>query len=103
MTTTFTQKLQRLEAIVAQLEKPEVELEEGLTLLEEGVKLHQECQQLLTQTQAKITKLLDAQNSPPAPAKSERTKEVVEIAETTLFEASGTEDPVDKDDDGLPF
>jgi exodeoxyribonuclease VII small subunit len=101
MATTFTQKLQRLEAIVAQLERPEVELEDGLTLLEEGVLLHQECQQLLTQTQAKITKLLDAQ--PAVAAKAERPpKEIVEVAETTLFEASGTDDPIDKED-GLPF
>ena len=35
--TTFSQKLKRLEEVVAKLESPDVELEEGLKLLEEGV------------------------------------------------------------------
>lgn len=114
---TFTQKLQRLEEIVSQLERPDVELEDGLRLLEEGVLLHQECQRLLTQTQAKITKLLDAQNNaaevPTHDEKPEQAQHVqtarnaVEVSETTLFSASGTIDPVDisssEDDGDLPF
>lgn len=55
---TFSQKLKRLEEIVAKLEDTDVELEEGLKLLEEGVALHKDCQKILTQSQAKITELL---------------------------------------------
>jgi exodeoxyribonuclease VII small subunit len=73
------------------LEKPEIELEQGLALLEEGVKLHQECQQLLNQTQVKITKLLDAQAEPEMSAVEPQVKS--ETAEATLFES----------EDGLPF
>jgi exodeoxyribonuclease VII small subunit len=55
---TFTQALKRLEEIVAKLEQPDLELEQGLALLEEGVRLHKLCQDTLTTTQQKITKLL---------------------------------------------
>ena len=111
---TFTQKLQRLEEIVTQLERPDVELEDGLKLLEEGIQLHGECQKLLTQTQAKITKLLDAQDNTPdvpvapeTPEQAQPRRNAVEVSETTLFSASGTFDPVDNgsgdDDADLPF
>ncbi len=55
---TFSQKMQRLEDIVAKLESPDIELEQGLALLEEGVALHKQCQTILTDSQAKITTLL---------------------------------------------
>lgn len=56
--TTFSQKLQRLEDIVRQLESSDIELEQGLKLLEEGVNLHKQCQSILTESQVKITTLL---------------------------------------------
>lgn len=110
---TFSQKLKRLEDIVSQLEKPDLELEDGLTLLEEGVKLHQECQHMLTQTQAKITTLLDAQSpgqsDSPAPEKpAGRVIHEQETLEASLFDVptSGQADDQQKDNDdndGLPF
>jgi len=54
----FTQTLKRLEEIVAQLEKPDLDLDEGLKLLEEGTKLHKACTEKLTQAQIKIQEIL---------------------------------------------
>lgn len=103
---TFSQKLQRLEDIVALLERPDVELEDGLKLLEEGVALHQQCQKMLSQTQTKINKLLDT-------SATELTSEAVSTdsdepqTEMTLFdvevEASNLDMVKDSDDQDLPF
>lgn len=54
----FTETLKRLEEIVVQLEKPDLDLDEGLRLLEEGTKLHKICTAKLTQAQAKIKEIL---------------------------------------------
>lgn len=54
----FTEALSRLEEIVAELEKPDLDLEEGLKLLEEGVKLHKICKSKLTEASTKISTIL---------------------------------------------
>jgi exodeoxyribonuclease VII small subunit len=105
---TFSQKLKRLEAIVAQLEAPDLEIEEGLALLEEGVKLHQQCQQLLTQTQAKISTLLSAESGPSLDQSNNQIE--TEVTETMameggLFDSPAADQPEESesDDEGLPF
>ena len=113
---TFSQKLKRLEEIVRKLESPDVELEEGLKLLEEGIKLHASCQEMLTSTQAKIAKLLDADGASPSPIEvaAEQVHEPIQpkrvhvddSAETTdLFAMADIEVSTEKSgsDDGLPF
>lgn len=101
--TTFSQKLKRLEEVVAKLESPDVELEEGLKLLEEGVELHKQCQQMLTQTQTKITKLLNSSNIENSIEEAPQAETKLETA--TLFES--TSEPDDSTDtqesDRLPF
>ncbi len=58
----FTQALKKLEAIVEELEQPDLDLEEALKLLEEGVKLHKLCKDKLTQANAKIATILKEDN-----------------------------------------
>jgi len=57
---TFEQALSRLEAIVSALEAGEASLEEAIVLFEEGSQLSKFCQDKLTATQVKITKLVEA-------------------------------------------
>lgn len=98
---TFSQKLQRLEEIVARLESPDIELEEGLRLLEEGVALHKECQKVLTQSQAKISKLLESNADEDKRSAAQPSEETVGLFEV---QADGNEkDASTKSDEGLPF
>lgn len=101
--TTFSQKLKRLEEVVAKLESPDVELEEGLKLLEEGVELHKQCQQMLTQTQAKITKLLSSSDAESIADEAPQAETKPETA--TLFEsAPESNDSSDtQESERLPF
>jgi exodeoxyribonuclease VII small subunit len=55
----FEKKLNRLESIVAKMEKGDMALEESLKLFEEGVKLSRECQTQLTQAEAKVKQLME--------------------------------------------
>jgi exodeoxyribonuclease VII small subunit len=54
----FEECLQRLEQIVAELEKGDVPLEKALTLFEEGVQLSNSCRQELEQAEGKVEILL---------------------------------------------
>ena len=54
---TFETNLKRLEAIVAELEKEEVDLEKSLKLYEEGAKLIEACQKQLAEAETRIEKL----------------------------------------------
>lgn len=60
---SFSAALERLEKIIARLEEPNLDLEEGLKLLEEGVELHKHCKSKLTQASAKISTILEEDNS----------------------------------------
>jgi exodeoxyribonuclease VII small subunit len=55
---TFEAALQRLETIVARLEKGELPLEESLVLYEEGVRLARLCHGKLEEAEGKIELLL---------------------------------------------
>jgi len=54
----FEESLQRLEKIVADLEKGEVTLEKSLTLFEEGMQLSGQCRKELEQAEGKVEILL---------------------------------------------
>ncbi len=55
---SFEDSMERLEAIVAQLEKGECGLDQSLKLFEEGAKLAGQCEQLLDQAEQKVNLLL---------------------------------------------
>ncbi len=62
----FEKKLKRLEEIVGQMEKGDLELDESLKLFEEGVKLSKECQSHLSQAEQKVKILtgVDSKGNP---------------------------------------
>ena len=55
---SFEDSMERLEAIVAQLEKGECGLDQSLKLFEEGAKLAGQCEELLDQAEQKVNLLL---------------------------------------------
>jgi len=55
---SFEDSMERLEAIVAQLEKGECGLDQSLKLFEEGAKLSLQCEKLLDQAEQKVNLLL---------------------------------------------
>ena len=68
---SFEDSMERLEAIVAQLEKGECGLDQSLKLFEEGAKLAGQCEQLLDQAEQKVAKLYPAADGTPAEAPME--------------------------------
>ena len=57
---TFEQQLQRLEEIVAALEKGDVQLADSLALFEEGTKLAGSLHKLLDEAEQKVTVLRES-------------------------------------------
>jgi exodeoxyribonuclease VII small subunit len=55
---SFEKKLNRLEAIVEQLEGESLDLEKAVALFEEGIKLTKECNKILTDAEKKVEILL---------------------------------------------
>ncbi|MCI8909299.1 MAG: exodeoxyribonuclease VII small subunit [Oscillibacter sp.] len=62
---TFEQQLQRLEAIVAALEKGDAPLAESLALFEEGTKLIGNCSKQLDQAEQQVVKLMKGPDGAP--------------------------------------
>lgn len=56
---SFEEKIKKLDKIVEELEKGEVNLDESLAKFEEGIKLSKECTKILDEAQKKITILLE--------------------------------------------
>ena len=54
----FEECLQRLEKIVEELEKGEIQLEKSLTLFEEGIQLSSACRKELEEAEGKVELLL---------------------------------------------
>ena len=54
----FEEAMAKLEETVKKLEGGETTLDESMELFEEGVKLSRVCQQLLSEAQMKVTKLV---------------------------------------------
>ena len=63
---TFEQQLQRLEEIVAALEKGDVQLADSLSLFEEGTKLISACSKQLDQAEQQVVKLMKGPDGAPA-------------------------------------
>ena len=63
---TFEQQLQRLEEIVAALEKGDVQLADSLSLFEEGTKLIAACSKQLDQAEQQVVKLMKSADGTPA-------------------------------------
>ncbi len=61
---TFEQSMQRLEEIVAALEKGEAPLEESLKLFREGTQLIGSCEKALDQAQQQLKILLQREDGP---------------------------------------
>ena len=57
-TLTFEQALQRLEEVLAKLERSDCPLEESLGLFEEGMRLVKQCRSKLTDVEDKVSVLL---------------------------------------------
>lgn len=55
----FESELKKLENIVAELEKGELNLDESVTKFEEGIKISKECNKMLEEAEKKITILLE--------------------------------------------
>ena len=63
---TFEQQLQRLEELVAALEKGDVQLADSLSLFEEGTKLITACSKQLDQAEQQVIKLMKGPDGAPA-------------------------------------
>lgn len=62
---SFEQQLQRLEEIVAILEKGDAQLADSLKLFEEGTKLIAACSQQLDQAEQQVVKLMKGADGAP--------------------------------------
>ena len=62
---SFEESMERLEAIVVQLEKGECGLDQSLKLFEEGAKLAGQCEELLDQAEQKVNLLLESGQEVP--------------------------------------
>ena len=62
---TFEQQIQRLEEIVAALEKGDAQLADSLALLEEGTKLIAACSKQLDQAEQQVVKLMKGPDGAP--------------------------------------
>ena len=62
---TFEQQLQRLEEIVAALEKGDAPLADSLALFEEGTKLIAACSKQLDQSEQQVVKLMKGADGAP--------------------------------------
>jgi exodeoxyribonuclease VII small subunit len=56
---SFRDELEQLEAIVRQLEKPDVDLDEALELFEQGVRRLKEARDLLGQAELTVKRVLE--------------------------------------------
>ena len=62
---SFEESMERLETIVAQLEKGECGLDQSLKLFEEGARLAGQCEELLDTAEQKVTLLLATDQEVP--------------------------------------
>ncbi len=62
---TVEEQIDRLEAIVSQLEKGDAQLADSLALLEEGTKLIAACSRELDQAEQKVVKLMKGPDGAP--------------------------------------
>jgi len=63
----FSKQLERLEAIVRQLESEDLDLDEALKLFEEGIELLRVAREQLQHAELKVKKVLEIESPPSAP------------------------------------
>lgn len=73
---TFEQRIARLEAIVAALEKGDVQLADSLALFEEGTKLIAACSKQLDQAEQQVVKLMKGPDGAPVEQPFEAAEEM---------------------------
>lgn len=83
----FETAMKRLEQIVAELEKEDLDLEKSLALFEEGIRMSRICSKHLDHAEKKIEKLIREKDGEP---------------KTEPFAASGGEEPFDENDNPEP-
>ena len=84
----FEAAMKRMEEIVAELEKEDLDLEKSLSLFEEGIRMSRICSQQLNQAEQKIEKLV---------------KEKDGEFQTEILQEPEENDEREPDDDELPF
>ena len=84
----FEKALQRLEQIVGELEKGELDIDKSLQIFEEGIKMSRICSKKLQEAEQKIEKL----------TRNQKGELVAELFGGEAVEA-GDEDDDDEDDD----
>ncbi len=62
---TFEEKFERLEEIVAALEKGNLALEESLQLYKEGIALTKDCQSILEDAELRVKKIIESSTGEP--------------------------------------
>lgn len=61
-TTSFEEKMKKLEEIAAELEKGELDLDASVSKFEEGMKISKECNEMLEKAEKKITMLIKGED-----------------------------------------
>lgn len=59
MENSFEEQMEKLEGIVSELEKGELNLDDSVTKFEEGIKISKECNKILEEAEKKITILIN--------------------------------------------
>ncbi len=59
MSKNFEEQIEKLEGIVAELEKGELNLDDSVSKFEEGIKISKECNKILEEAEKKITILVN--------------------------------------------
>jgi exodeoxyribonuclease VII small subunit len=85
----FEKALQRLEQIVGELEKGELDIDKSLQIFEEGIKMSRICSKKLQEAEQKIEKL----------TRNQKGELVAELFGGEAVETGGEDDDEDDDDD----
>lgn len=59
MSKSFEEQIEKLEGIVTELEKGELNLDDSVSKFEEGIKISKECNKILEEAEKKITILVN--------------------------------------------
>ena len=59
MSKSFEEQMEKLEEIVGELEKGDLNLDDSVSKFEEGIKISKECNKILEEAEKKITILLN--------------------------------------------
>lgn len=62
MNNNFEEQIEKLENIVSELEKGDLNLDESVSKFEEGIKISKDCNKILEEAEKKITILVNKDN-----------------------------------------